>query len=144
MNGKIERTTSGELLLVVCDANDRSGHPFWYTVPLFRRALLDTGSHVPRPENLVWSSSAIMLMQAAYWIRHRLRPRLPQVRNALVGHLFYLVPGCPSYWLLLFLVSSSLREDPNSSYPRLATSFSLSACSPCSVSRKNSSNWEEH
>jgi hypothetical protein len=28
---------------------------FWFTVPLFRQALLDPGSHLPRPENLVWS-----------------------------------------------------------------------------------------
>ena len=60
---------------------------FWFTVPLFRQALLDPGSHVPRPENLVWSWSAITLMQVGYWMRHRLRPRLPQLRNALVGSI---------------------------------------------------------
>jgi hypothetical protein len=64
---------------------------FWFTIPLFRQALLDPGSHVPRPENLVWSLSAITLMQAAYWIRHRLRPRLPQFRNAFVGHIVLFV-----------------------------------------------------
>ena len=60
---------------------------FWYSVPLYRQALLDPGSHLPRPENLVWSWSAIILMQAGYWIRHRLRPRLPQLRNALAGNI---------------------------------------------------------
>ena len=60
---------------------------FWYSVPLYRQALLDPGSHVPRPENLVWSWSAIILVQADYWIRHRLRPRLPQLRNALAGNI---------------------------------------------------------
>jgi hypothetical protein len=60
---------------------------FWFTVPLFRQALLDPGSHLPRPENLVWSLLAITLMQAGYWIRHRLRPRLPQFHNALVGYI---------------------------------------------------------
>ena len=64
---------------------------FWYGIPLFRQTLLDPGSHVPRPENLVWSLSAITLMQAAHWIRHRLRPRLPQVRNAFVGHIVLFV-----------------------------------------------------
>jgi hypothetical protein len=34
---------------------------------------------------LVWSLLAITLMQAGFWIRHRLRPPLPQLRNALVG-----------------------------------------------------------
>jgi hypothetical protein len=60
---------------------------FWFAVPLFRQVLLDPGSHVVRPENLVWSLSAIALMQAGYWIRHRLRPSLPQLRNALVGYI---------------------------------------------------------
>jgi hypothetical protein len=59
---------------------------FWYALPLFRQVLLDPGGHVARPENLVWSLSAITLMQAGYWIRHRLRLPLPQLlRNALVG-----------------------------------------------------------
>jgi hypothetical protein len=64
---------------------------FWYVVPLFRQVLLDPGSHVLRTENLVWSSSAIMLMQAGYWIRHQLRPALPQLRNALVGYILLFV-----------------------------------------------------
>src|SRR5438045_126685 len=102
---------------------------FWFAVPLFRQALLDPGSHVPRPENLVWSWSAITLMQVGYWMRHRLRPRLPQLRNALVGSLVLFIARMSFDWLPLFLVSSSLCEDPNSTYPRLATSFSLLACS---------------
>jgi hypothetical protein len=64
---------------------------FWYAVPLFRQVLLDPGGHVPRTENLVWSLSAITLMQAGYWIRHRLRPALPQFRNALVGYIVLFV-----------------------------------------------------
>jgi hypothetical protein len=61
---------------------------FWYGVPLFRQALLDPSGHVARPENLVWSLSAITLMQAGYWIRHRLCLPLPQLfRNALVGYI---------------------------------------------------------
>ena len=60
---------------------------FWFAVPLFRQALLDPGSHVSRPENLVWSWSAITLMQTGYWMRHRFRPRLPPFRNALVGYI---------------------------------------------------------
>jgi hypothetical protein len=64
---------------------------FWYAVPLFRQVLLDPGGHVARPENLVWSLSAITLMQAGYWTRHRLRPPLPQLRNALVGYIVLFV-----------------------------------------------------
>jgi hypothetical protein len=65
---------------------------FWYTVPLFRQVLLDPGGHVARPKNLIWSWSAITLMQAAYWIRNRLRLPLPQLlRNALVGYIVIFV-----------------------------------------------------
>ena len=70
---------------------------FWFAVPLFRQVLLDSAGHVARTENLVWSLSAITLMQAGYWIRHRLRLPLPQLlRNALVGYVVYLSPACPS------------------------------------------------
>jgi hypothetical protein len=64
---------------------------FWYAVPLFRQVLLDPGGHVARTERLIWSLSAITLMQAGYWIGHRLRPPLPQLRNALVGYVLLFV-----------------------------------------------------
>ena len=65
---------------------------FWFAVPLFRQVLLDPGGHVARPENLVWSLSAITLMQAGYWVRHRLRLPVPQLfRNALVGYIVLFV-----------------------------------------------------
>jgi hypothetical protein len=64
---------------------------FWYTVPLFRQVLLDPGGHETRPERLIWSLSAITLMQAGYWIRHRARPLLPQFRNALIGYIVLFV-----------------------------------------------------
>ena len=64
---------------------------FLYSVPLFRQVLLDPGSHVPRPENLVWSLSAITLMQAGYWIGRRLRPPPLQFHNTFVGHIILFV-----------------------------------------------------
>jgi len=65
---------------------------FWHVVPRFRQVLLDPAGHVARLENLVWSLSAITLMQAGYWIRHRLRLPLPQLfRNALVGYIVLFV-----------------------------------------------------
>ena len=61
---------------------------FWYAIPLFRQVLLDPGGHEARPERLIWSLWAVVLMQAGYWIRHRLRLPLPQLfRNALVGYV---------------------------------------------------------
>jgi hypothetical protein len=64
---------------------------FWYALPLFRQVLLDPGGHEARPERLIWSLSAVALMQAGYWIRHRVRPPLLQLRNALVGYIVLFV-----------------------------------------------------
>jgi hypothetical protein len=87
-------TTAGDAsryLLLLAIQTTGAAILFWFTVPLFRQALLDPASHVPRLENLVWSLSAITLMQAAFWIRHRLRPPLPHLRNALVGYIVLFV-----------------------------------------------------
>jgi uncharacterized BrkB/YihY/UPF0761 family membrane protein len=63
----------------------------WYAVPHYQQVLADPGGHEARPETLIWSLSAVALMQAGYWIRHRLRPPLPQVRNAFVGYIILFV-----------------------------------------------------
>lgn len=60
---------------------------FWYSVPLYQQVLADPGGHKAQPERLIWSFSAIALMQAGYWIRYRLRAPMPQLRNALVGYI---------------------------------------------------------
>jgi uncharacterized RDD family membrane protein YckC len=36
---------------------------------------------------LIWGSAAVILMQAGFWIRHRLQPPLPRFQNALIGYL---------------------------------------------------------
>jgi hypothetical protein len=94
---------------------------FWYAVPLFRRVLLDPGSHTARPENLVWSLSAIALMQAGYWIRHHLRPRLPQLRNALIGYIVLFVARmsfvlATSVFGFVFIVRRPELQIPTSRY----------------------------
>ena len=94
---------------------------FWFTIPLFRQALLDPGSHLPRPENLVWSLLAITLMQAGYWIRHRLRPSLPQLRNALFGYIVLFVARmsfvlATSIFGFVFIVRRPELEIPTSRY----------------------------
>ena len=63
----------------------------WYAVPHYQQVLADPGGHEARPETLIWSLSAVALMQAGYWIRHRLRPPLPQVRNAFVAYIILFV-----------------------------------------------------
>ena len=121
-----------------------AGILFWFTVPLFRQVLLDPGSHVPRTANLIWSLSAITLMQAGFWIRHRLRPSLPQLRNALVGYIVLFVARMSFVLATAIFGFVFIVRRPELLVPRLATSFSLLACSRCSVTRRNSNNWEEH
>ncbi len=94
---------------------------FWFAVPLVRQVLLDPGSHVAHRENLAWSLSAITLMQAGYWIRHRLRPPLPQVRNALIGHIVLFVARmsfvlATSVFGFVFIVRRPEFQLPSSRY----------------------------
>jgi hypothetical protein len=95
---------------------------FWYAVPLFRQVLLDPGGHVARLENLVWSLSAITLMQAGYWIRHRLRLPVPQLlSNALVGYIVLFVARmsfvlATSVFGFVFIVRRPGFEIPMSRY----------------------------
>jgi hypothetical protein len=56
-------------------------------VPHYREILADPSSLDPRPETLVWSLSAIALIQVGYWIRYRVRPLLPQFANDPLGHI---------------------------------------------------------
>ncbi len=93
----------------------------WFAVPLFRQVLLDPGGHVARPENLVWSLSAIALMQAGYWIRHRLRPLPRLLRNALVGYIVLFVARmsfvlATSIFGFVFIVRRPEFEIPMSRY----------------------------
>ncbi|MGO9701411.1 MAG: hypothetical protein ACLPX7_19350 [Xanthobacteraceae bacterium] len=59
----------------------------WNAVPLYRQVLADPAAHVAQNENLVWALSSIALMQAGYWISYRVRPPLPHIVNALLGHI---------------------------------------------------------
>jgi hypothetical protein len=58
----------------------------WTGLLLYCRVLAEPASHEALPWALVGSLLANALMQFAYWVSHRLRPPLPQFRNALLGH----------------------------------------------------------
>jgi hypothetical protein len=69
----------------------------------------------------VWSLSAITLMQAGYWIRDRLRPPLPQLRNAFVGYLVLFVARmsfvlATSVFGFVFIVRRPELQIPTSRY----------------------------
>jgi hypothetical protein len=70
---------------------------------------------------LVWSLSAITLMQAAYWIRHRLRPPLPHLRNAFFGYIALFVARmsfvlATSVFGFVFIVRKPELHVPTSRY----------------------------
>jgi hypothetical protein len=56
-------------------------------LPLYRYSVANPAAHEARVEVLVWGSAAVILMQAGFWIRHRLQPPLPRFQNALVGYV---------------------------------------------------------
>ena len=59
----------------------------WNALPHYRHILADPASHEARPETLVWSLSAIALIQIGYWICYRVRPPQPRFSIALLGHV---------------------------------------------------------
>jgi hypothetical protein len=61
------------------------------SIPLYRRLIAEPGGEGGK-EEVVWSLLAIVLMQAAYWCRHRIVPELPRVLpNAPFGHAVLLL-----------------------------------------------------
>src|SRR5271154_1959775 len=54
---------------------------------VYRQVLADPSSHERQPWAIVGSLSSIALMQISYWVSYRVRPPLPQLQNALLGHV---------------------------------------------------------
>jgi len=55
-------------------------------VSLYAELKSDLRTYMPGTETLIWSLSAIVLMQTGYWVRYRLRPSMPKSVNVLLGH----------------------------------------------------------
>ena len=58
----------------------------WTGLLVYRQVLADPSSHERQPWAIVGSLSSIALMQIAYWVSYRVRPPLPLLQNALLGH----------------------------------------------------------
>lgn len=56
-------------------------------IPVYREALARPGDYSPKAANIAWSVAAMVLMQAGFWARRRLRPQPPAFRNVVLGHL---------------------------------------------------------
>ncbi len=56
-------------------------------LPFYRNVIADPAAHVAQVAPLICGSTAVALIQTGFWIRHRLRPPLPQFHNALIGYV---------------------------------------------------------
>lgn len=82
------RAGSRLYLLLLAVETSGAGLVYWYGLPLYRRTVESPLEFEPHPlERAVYALSAVALIQVPYWIRHRLRPPLPRVLNAPLGHL---------------------------------------------------------
>lgn len=64
---------------------------YWNGLPLYRELVGDPSAYPHRGETRAWALTAIVLIQAGYWLRYWLRPALPRIFNALLGHLVQFV-----------------------------------------------------
>ena len=60
-------------------------------IPVYRAALARPGDYSPKAANIAWSIAAMVLMQAGFWLRRRLRPQPPAFHNALLGHVILFI-----------------------------------------------------
>jgi len=58
-------------------------------LPLYRALMADPAAHQVRVDRTIWALVAVTLMQAGFWIRHRLQPQPPPFRNALIGYVLW-------------------------------------------------------
>ena len=74
----------------------------WKGLPLLRLLLADPTAYETRERIWMWVLTAIVLIQIAYWVRYRIKPELPRLQNALLGHIVLFVSR------LSFVVASSV------------------------------------
>jgi hypothetical protein len=58
---------------------------FCIGIPVYRALVADPDAFQQRMDTLLATLSAIVLCQIGYWEHHRLRPRMPRLRNAVLG-----------------------------------------------------------
>lgn len=55
--------------------------------PIYRQMAIDFSKHKPLPGIPWWGGAAVVLIQAAYWLRVWLQPALPQGGNVVLAHV---------------------------------------------------------
>jgi hypothetical protein len=82
------RAGSRLYLLLLSVETVGAGLVYWYGLPLYRKTVESPLEFEPHPvQRAVYALTAVVLIQIPYWTRHRLRPPLPRVLNAPLGHL---------------------------------------------------------
>ena len=90
-------------------------------LPIYRAVVADPAAHQVRVDRTIWALVAVALMQAGFWLRHRLQPPLPRFRNALIGYVIWFL-GRMSFLLataifgFVFLAQKPQFQIPASSY----------------------------
>jgi hypothetical protein len=74
----------------------------WKGLPLYRLLVADPASYATREQIWIWALTAIVLIQIGYWLRYQIRPALPRLHNALLGHIVLFVSR------LSFVVATSI------------------------------------
>ena len=60
---------------------------YWQGMPWYRQVSANSSEYSPELEGQLWALLAIVLIQVGYWTRYRLRPGLPHLANAVLGHV---------------------------------------------------------
>jgi len=90
---------------------------FWDAVPVYREILADPAAHEAQPEHLVWAVSSIVLMQAGYWISHRINPPLPRYSNALIGNVILFLARMSFVFATSLFGFLFIRQEPGFHIP---------------------------
>lgn len=84
---RVLRARSRLYLLLLTVQSAGAAIVYWYTLPLYRQTVAAPLEFEPRPlERTAYSLAAVVLIQVPYWIGYRLRPPLPRLVNAPLGH----------------------------------------------------------
>ena len=100
-------------------------------VPVYRQMVGDFANHQPHPGILWWAVVAVIIIQAAYWLRVRLQPSLHWRTHVVIGHMAFFVArlsfifASASFTVIFFARFDQLSLPPHRILIVLAMLFSL-------------------
>jgi len=100
-------------------------------MPVYRQMVGDFPNHQPHPGILWWAVVAVIIIQAAYWLRVRLQPPLPWRAHVVIGHLAFFVArlsfifASSTFTVIFFARFDQLSLPPHRIAMVLALLFSL-------------------